>query len=186
MADAVVEMARRAMAMPTGARRPMPLVTIVAGEDSLAHLLELSNGQIVRPTDVAPHLDDALVQAFIYDGVHPLGASSQRTFTGRLRRAIQVRDRRCQHPSGCDEPMNRCDVDHITPVADGGQTEPDQGRLQCEVHNRHSDLHDRSPELGEIRPHGPPGQIEAVALGNVRYIYVYHVTYDEILNRKAS
>ncbi|HQV56794.1 MAG TPA: DUF222 domain-containing protein, partial [Ilumatobacteraceae bacterium] len=131
MADAVVEMARRAMAAPAGARRPSPLVTIIVGDASMRHLLELSNGQIVRPVDVVDHLDDSMVQSFIYDGITPLAASSQRTFKGRLRRAIQVRDRRCQHPSGCDEPMHRCDVDHTIPHTDGGLTDPLNGRLQC-------------------------------------------------------
>ncbi|HQV57824.1 MAG TPA: DUF222 domain-containing protein [Ilumatobacteraceae bacterium] len=186
MADAVVEMARRATAMPAGARRPQPLVMIVAGEDSLAHVLELSNGQLVRAADLVPHLDDALVQSFIYDGVKPLAASSQRTFSGRLRRAIQARDRHCQHPSGCDEPMMRCDVDHTIAHTNGGPTDPMNGTLQCEVHNRDSVKHNRSPELGEIRSHAPPGQTHGVAIGNIRYIHCYHVPFDEIFRGKRA
>lgn len=35
---------------------------------------------------------------------------------------IEARDRHCQAECGCDEPIDRCDVDHTTPVADGGIT----------------------------------------------------------------
>ena len=42
----------------------------------------------------------------------------RRFFRGALRRAIEVRDRRCTHPSGCDVPAERCDIDHIVPLAE--------------------------------------------------------------------
>jgi 5-methylcytosine-specific restriction protein A len=71
--------------------------------------------------------------------------SPQRTFTGWLRRAIQVRDRHCQHPAGCDEPITRCDVDHILPNVAGGRTAYANGRLQCATHNRNAIFHDRAP-----------------------------------------
>lgn len=171
-ADALIEMARRAMATPEGARRPQPLVMIVAGETSMAQVLELSNGAVVRPADVAARLDESMVQSFIYDGAVPLAATTQRTFTGRLRRAIQARDRRCQHPSGCDEPISRCDVDHIHPVADGQPTAPWNGQLLCEVHNRNGRLRNRSPNA-------PP-------LDNVRFIHVYNVTMEQLKERLSG
>ena len=62
-----------------------------------------------------------------------------------LRRAIQVRDRHCQHPSGCDASITHCDVDHRIPHHDGGTTAEANGQLQCEPHNRRSDLHHRQP-----------------------------------------
>jgi 5-methylcytosine-specific restriction endonuclease McrA len=62
--------------------------------------------------------------------------SRKRCFTGALRRAIEVRDRRCQHPSGCDEPASRCDVDHIVPYSDGGVSSQDNGEIRCHPHNR--------------------------------------------------
>ncbi len=62
-----------------------------------------------------------------------------------LRRAIQVRDRHCQHPSGCDEPITHCDVDHRVAYTDGGITAEANGNLECESHNRKSDLHGRQP-----------------------------------------
>lgn len=161
MADAMVEMARRAMSSAPDARRPQPLVTIIAGEASMAQILELSNGAVVHPVDVAPHAARSLVQAFVYSAGIPIRGTAQRTFGGMLRRAIQVRDRRCQHPSGCDEPMTRCDVDHIVPFSQGGPTEPWNGRLLCEVHDRHDELRNRSPDSDpgpypDVRRDPPP------------------------------
>lgn len=50
-----------------------------------------------------------------------------RRFTGALRRAVEVRDRHCQHPSGCDVPVTDCDVDHRQPSSQGGITSQDNG-----------------------------------------------------------
>ena len=52
-----------------------------------------------------PHLGVAEVETILFDGPFTvIAASTARSFTGRLRRAIEVRDRHCQHPSGCDVP----------------------------------------------------------------------------------
>ncbi len=58
------------------------------------------------------------------------------TFRVALRRAIQVRDQRCTHPSGCDEPAERCDVDHTVPVNAGGITDQFGGRIGGGAHHR--------------------------------------------------
>ena len=60
----------------------------------------------------------------------------ERFFTGALRRAIEVRDRHCQHRSGCDVPPDRCHIDHIVPYAESGLTVRCNGRCYCPVHNR--------------------------------------------------
>ncbi len=87
-----------------------------------------------------------MVQTFVFDGADRVFSTSKaRTFRGRLRRAIQVRDRHCTHPAVCDAPINECDVDHVTAYCEGGETSEAGGRLQCEAHNRHSDLHHRAP-----------------------------------------
>lgn len=150
-AAALVEMAMRATASP-GGRRPEPLVCILAGSDTMSRLCELSTGTVVAPGLAAPYLTSGHVQAFVFDDAkHVLGVSPQRTFRGWLRRAIQVRDRRCTHPAGCDVPMAECDVDHIVPARDGGPTSQDNGRLRCHAHNRDPALRDRSPT-----PDDPP------------------------------
>ena len=72
----------------------------------------------------------------MFDGpTHVVGISSQRTFTGLLRKAIEARDRHCQFP-GCDEPISRCQVDHIIPASADGPTAIWNGRLYCGGHNR--------------------------------------------------
>ncbi|MBK6858531.1 MAG: HNH endonuclease [Microthrixaceae bacterium] len=60
--------------------------------------------------------------------------SPQRFFTGGWRRAVEIRDRHCQHPT-CDVPAEYCHVDHITEHTDGGTTSIDNGRLLCPRHN---------------------------------------------------
>lgn len=157
-AAALVEMAKRALAAPADARRPEPLIVILAGDESLARVCELATGTVIHPGTVVPHLGAADVQTIVFDDAdHPIRTSPQRSFRGALRRAIQARDRRCQHASGCDEPITRCDVDHVVPHADGGPTDIDNGRLLCTTHNRHADLDDRRPPPGAAsRPTPPP------------------------------
>jgi hypothetical protein len=146
-ADALVEMARRAMAAPPGARLPRPLISVVVGDCSFRRLCELSDGTIVRPADLVPYLTDADVEAVLFDGpLHGVGITNRRNFTGVVRRIIEVRDRHCQHPCGCDEPMSRCDVDHIDPYRHTHTTRQEDGRLQCRTHNRDHTLHHLGPD----------------------------------------
>lgn len=154
MGAALVEMAVRAHSVPSDARRPEPLVTILAGESSIEHLLELASGVVLDAHTVIPHLCRATVQTFIFDGAdRVVAASKQRTFRGTLRRAIQVRDRHCQHPSGCDASIVECDVNHIRAWIEGGVTDELGGDLECHPHNRKSDLHGRAPaaDIAEAR-----------------------------------
>ena len=146
MAAALVEMAVRSNTVPAGGRRPEPLICILAGEATIEQLCELASGVVIHPGLIVPHLARSQVQTFIFDGAdRVIAASKQRTFRGMLRRAIQVRDRHCQHPSGCDEPITHCDVDHRIAYTDGGVTAEGNGHLECEPHNRKSDLHGRQP-----------------------------------------
>lgn len=146
MAAALVEMAVRATAAPADGRRPEPLIMVLAGEAALDHLCELSTGVVIDPHLVAPYLGRADIQTIVFDGAgRPITGSRQRTFRGMLRRAIQVRDRHCQHPSGCDAPISDCDVNHIVAHTDGGPTEERNGNLECEPHNRRADLHGKAP-----------------------------------------
>jgi hypothetical protein len=145
-AAALVEMAMRANAAPVGGLRPEPLVMIVIGNEALSRTCELGNGKVITPGLLVPYLSMAQIQGIVFDDAKPIPSMSpQRTFTGWLRRAIQVRDRHCQHPAGCDEPITRCDVDHILPNVAGGRTAYANGRLQCATHNRNAIFHDRAP-----------------------------------------
>ena len=61
--------------------------------------------------------------------------SRKRSFTGALRRLIEVRDRLCYHEF-CDEAAHRCQADHVIPWSEGGMTAQWNGRLACGFHNR--------------------------------------------------
>lgn len=146
-AAALVEMATRSASVPADARRPKPLFVVHVGDESARHLCELAGGTVIRPGELHGWMDDALLETFLFDGpTVVLTASQQRSFTGKLRRAIEARDRRCQHPSGCDAPATRGDIDHTIPWSEGGPTDQFNGRVECTTHNRHRDKHDHGAQ----------------------------------------
>jgi hypothetical protein len=148
---ALVEMAVRSGTAPAGGRRPAPLFTVHVGENTFRNMCELANGTVLHPNQLAPFLDTAVYESILFAADAMLiSASPRRTFTGALRRAIQARDRHCTHPAGCDEPAERCDIDHIVPVALGGTTDQYNGRAECRTHNRRPDRHDH----GAVAPCG--------------------------------
>jgi hypothetical protein len=131
-----------------------PLFQVIIGDDTARRLCELASGHVVRPEDLAEYIDAAVMESFLFDGpLVVIAKSRQRTFTGALRRAIQVRDRRCQHPSGCPTPAVDADIDHRRPAARGGPTSQFNGRVECTPHNRHAHLRDQVDELPERRVH---------------------------------
>jgi len=143
---ALVEMARRALAMPPGAKPARILANIACGEGAFAELCELADGTVIQPGHLVPYLGASDIRSILYDAARRAVAVSQRrTFVGSLRSVIEVRDLHCQHPSGCDEPIDACDVDHIIPVCQGGVTSQDNGRLMCTFHNRIEPHYARPP-----------------------------------------
>ena len=141
-AAALVEMARRSAHDPQSSRSARPLFTVLVGEQSFTHLCELAEGTVVAPQQLVPWLGSADLETILFDGPHTVVSVSQkRRFTGAVRRAIEVRDRRCTHPSDCDIPASRCDVDHIIPYSQHGPTSQFNGRLQCATHNRNQARH---------------------------------------------
>jgi hypothetical protein len=143
-AEALVEMAKRSAAMPSNARSRRPLVSVLVGDQQLSQLCELEDGTVLAPSDLLALLRDADLESVIFDGADTvLSVSKRRTFSGALRRAIEVRDRRCQHTAGCEEPPGHCDVDHIVPYGQGGVTSQFNGRLLCQASNRNPEKRDR-------------------------------------------
>ncbi len=138
-ADALVEMAVRSAAMPPGARKPRPLISVLVGYETFAgRTCELFNATIVTPGQVAALLEDADIERIVFDGpsrVLDVGAT-QRFFTGATRRAIEIRDSECIEP-GCDTPAHRCEADHLTPFTEGGPTIQANGGMRCPRHHRH-------------------------------------------------
>jgi hypothetical protein len=173
-ADALVEMAHRSRSAAPGGLRPRPLVTILTGEETFARICELADGHRLAPGEVVPLLGSADIERIVFDGPdRVMSVSRRRSFTGALRRAIEVRDRWCQHPAGCDVPASKCDVDHVEPRSVGGLTSQDNGRLGCPSHNRNHELRQRRPRdqlptdrvgPAPTQPPGlaePPGQAES-------------------------
>jgi len=108
----------------------------VGYETFKGRVCELADGTVVTPGTVASLLDEALIERVVFDGpsrVIDLGRA--RRFTGAVRRALEVLDRRCTH-GGCDMPADRRQGDHIQPWSQGGPTTADNGQLRCAHHNR--------------------------------------------------
>jgi hypothetical protein len=64
--------------------------------------------------------------------------SVQRCFTPTQRRAIAARDGGCVIP-GCTTPAGWCEVHHVIPWREGGQTHTDNGVLLCLGHHQNID-----------------------------------------------
>jgi hypothetical protein len=137
-ADALVELVRRAEAMPADAKVPEPLFTVLVGYETFAgRICELANGSVVTPGSLVGWLDEAWVERVVFDTpdrVKNVG-KRRRLFRGATRRAVEMRDRECFHPY-CDAPVGAVQVDHVLPWAAGGSTTDDNGRLACGYHNR--------------------------------------------------
>lgn len=142
-ADARVEMARRSAATPFDARIPASLISVLVDFPTMAGgICELANGTPVTPGSPLPHLDEALVERAVWRSPVRVEVSAKaRLFKGATRRAIELRDRVCQHRY-CEIPASRCQADHILSYREGGPTTQANGRLACNRHNR-------------LRVHGP-------------------------------
>lgn len=142
-ADALLEMAKRSATMPKNGRRPRPLITIAVGAGTFTRMCETRGGTAIHPAAAAALLDDAIIERIVFgEEGRVITASRQRTFTGALRRAIDLRDRECYH-AYCSEPADRCQADHIVPWTHGGATSFENAQLACPFHNR-------------ARSHAPP------------------------------
>ncbi len=161
-ADALAEMAARSRTAHEGGLQPRPLITVLVGEATLEHLCQLACGTVIAPGLIVPLLSTADIERVVFDGPdRVIGVSRKRRFTGALRRAIEVRDRHCRHPSGCDEPADTCDVDHITPTAKAApparttahsNAAPTTGTPPSTTPNPNPRHHHQTTAPGRIRP----------------------------------
>jgi hypothetical protein len=144
-ADAMVEMATRSGVAPADGRRPAPLFSVLVGYETLAGpILELANKIVLTPGSLLPWLEEADIERAVFEpGGRVEVSATARFFTGGLRRAIELRDRECQHPS-CDVPSHLCQCDHVVPYSEGGLTNQENGRMLCGFHNRARN-HERPP-----------------------------------------
>ena len=157
-ADALIEMAKRANSHRPGCAEPKPLITVLVGAGELTGpIRETFNGTILSTRDVADLLTEADFERAIFGPKgQPVNITSpQRFFTGAMRRAIQDRDRQCQHPS-CNVSAEHCQVDHIIEARNGGPTNLDNARLLCPKHNRQRP--GRRPDIGRNDDNDDPDQ----------------------------
>jgi hypothetical protein len=134
-ADALVLMATRSASAAGGSNKP--LFTVVLGQESMKRMCELASGTVIAPGQLVPHLTNADIERIVFDGKSRiLDVSDKRLFKGALKRAIEVRDRHCQHASGCDVPASKCQTDHVVAYVKSRQTSQENGQLLCATHNR--------------------------------------------------
>ena len=148
-ADALRLMAERSAARPGDAKEPRVMLHVLAGTDAVKQMCELSDGTVVAPGQVLPLLRWADVARVIFDApsrVIDIGVK-QRLFTGATRTAVELRDLECQHPS-CHVRFSACEIDHIEPWEEGGETTQENARLYCPFHHRwrHRRRRRRTPE----------------------------------------
>jgi hypothetical protein len=161
-ADAFVEMATRSRVAPADGIRPAPLFSVFVGYETLnGRISELENGTAIAPGALVPYLADAYFERAIFTlGTRVDVSVRARLFTGGTRRAIELRDRICQHDH-CWDPAVDCEVDHIVEWSQGGETTQENGRLLCGFHNRtrNQDLSKKQEQIASEAGAGraPPG-----------------------------
>ncbi|GAA4679306.1 HNH endonuclease signature motif containing protein [Gordonia humi] len=86
----------------------------------------------VSTATVALVLCDSAISAVTVDATGaPLHVGrEQRLFTSAMRRALLVRDQCCARP-GCGRPASWCDIHHVVPWSEGGETGIENGVLLC-------------------------------------------------------
>ena len=189
-ADALLMMALRSKATPKDVQKPEPAVHIHVGWEDLERSLSgLEGGPVVPVSQLLPWMAGADVIRVTHHEGGPLNLShavrihevalecfeqmlaaardrkecnpEDRNFSGATRRAIEIRDGQCCHPF-CDRPAEDCQVDHILPWSQGGETTQDNGRLLCPWHNRWCYQHEqrfgaaRAGSTDEPDPPDPP------------------------------
>ncbi len=158
-ADALVEMARRAMATDPDtmvAAKPVvfALVDLPTLECRAGRTCDVDDIGAITPGAARRLACDANIVRVITDGasaVLDLGTSTP-TPNPAQRRALRIRDKGCVVP-GCGRPPGWCEAHHLQPV--GAQGPTDLANL-CLLCSRHHHLH-HAGTLGIAR--GPDGQL---------------------------
>jgi hypothetical protein len=136
-------MARRLMsagALPSlGGEKPQ--VLLVANVETLrlepgSPMAQLNWGPLVTGQTARRIAEDADVTPVLVNGKGEILRVGRRTRTvsPRKRKALNLRDRRCQAP-GCDAEPEVCIPHHIVHWADDGPTDLPNLRLYCSIHH---------------------------------------------------
>jgi hypothetical protein len=147
-ADALVEMANRAMTVDpaAGGRRPEPTVVVLIDHQTLTAQLaatgicQLAGGTPIPPATARRLACSAGILPVVLDGKsRPLDlGTTQRYASAAQRLALMVRDQGCVFP-GCDRPPPLCDAHHLTPFP-AGPTDLDELASLC--HDHHHLVHE--------------------------------------------
>ncbi|HSK07484.1 MAG TPA: DUF222 domain-containing protein [Acidimicrobiia bacterium] len=116
-------------------------------------LHETDDGSVLDPFAVGQLVCDPSVSRIVFgpdSEVLDVGRKT-RVIPAGLRRAVIARDRHCVAP-GCGRSARWCDVHHIVPWLDGGETVIDNLSLLCRFHHGQVHLGLLSLEDLEIRP----------------------------------
>lgn len=133
-------------------------VSVLKGESGGLH--ETPDGFVLDPFAVSRLACDASVTRIVF------GPNSEVLDVGRktrvvpadLRRAVVARDRHCVR-RGCTRPARWCDVHHIIPWSEGGETEIGNLCLLCRYH--HTQIHLGLITLDDLEiRHRPPATAE--------------------------
>src|SRR6266571_1459667 len=157
LADALVELARRALAggaLPvTGGLRPQGVATMtldqltdridrcarLAGPAPAGGCAQIAGATVREPLSAAAArriaCDAAIIPAVLGGASQVLDwGRAARTATAAQRRALALRDQGCTHP-GCDRPPEWCQAHHLIDWDQGGPTDLNGLALVCDQHH---------------------------------------------------
>jgi len=95
-----------------------------------------AGGTWVNPAEIVAHALTNQVRRVVINSssvVIDVGRS-QRLFTGSPRLAAMLQNTRC-YWHGCWTPATKCQIDHVIPFREGGETNPQNGQPACRGHN---------------------------------------------------
>ena len=129
------------------------MFTVLLGDDSVPRLCELANGAVIAPDRSSPISASAEMETILFDGPFTViaaspPAASRADFVGRSKSATAT----ANTPPAATSRRRDCDVDHIVPFPDGGETSQFNGRLECRPHNRDATKHDHGAIPHPKRP----------------------------------
>ena len=140
-ADALAQIARSFLDSGRAPGTEKPHVVVVTDLDALqghgGGTHETSTGQVLTPEQVRRYACDCTISRIVFGpNSEPIDIGrATRTVPAAMRRALNARDRHCQHPSGCDRPARWCDAHHKQHWADGGPTSLSNLTLLCQHHH---------------------------------------------------
>jgi Domain of unknown function (DUF222) len=159
-ADALADLARSFLDSGQAVGTEKPHVVVLTDLDALqghgGGTHETMNGHVLTPEQVRRYACDCTISRIVFGpGSEPVDIGrATRTVPAAMRRALNARDRHCQHPSGCDRPARWCDAHHKRHWADGGPTALTNLTLLCQYHHTLEHQTGRPPPRRGERSHG--------------------------------